>query len=105
MIAAMAEFTGQVSELAEIARMAGEGIEGWLRDVDGYLGLVMLTDEETKTSRVITFWESTEAELRSRSTRTSMREQIAGAAGLEVVDYRVWEVPVYELLTAGEPAA
>ena len=27
-----------------------------------------------------------------------MREQIAGAVGLEVVEYRVWEVPVFEIL-------
>jgi hypothetical protein len=96
----MAEFTGTVTELAEIARIAGEGIEGWLREVDGYLGLVMLTDEESQTSRVITFWESSQAELRSRSVRQTMREQIAGTAGLDVVDYRVWEVPVCELLPA-----
>ena len=32
-----------------------------------------------------------------------MREQIAASVGLEVVDYRVWEVPVYEL-APGEPA-
>ena len=103
MIAAMAEFKGQVTELAEIARIAGEALEGWLRDVDGYLGLVMLTDEESQTARVMTFWESTEAELRSRTTRTTMRDQLAGTAGLEVVDYRVWEVPVWEILAAASP--
>jgi hypothetical protein len=102
MVAAMAEFSGDVTGLADIARMAGEGIEGWLRDYEGYLGLVMLTDEETKTSRVITFWDSPQAEVSSRSGRTTMREQIAGTAGLDVVDYRVWEVPVYELPPAGD---
>ena len=96
----MAEFTGPVTELAEIARIAGEAIEGWLRDYDGYLGLVMLTDEESKTSRVITFWESRQAEVSSRSVRKTIREQIAGTAGLDVVDYRVWEVPVCEVLPA-----
>jgi hypothetical protein len=98
MVAAMAEFTGTVTEIAEIARMAGEGIEGWLRDYDGYLGLVMLTEEASGTARVITFWESHEIELRSRTVRQAMREQIAGSAGLDVVDYRVWEVPVCEIL-------
>jgi hypothetical protein len=29
-----------------------------------------------------------------------MRDQIAGTAGLDVVDYRVWEVPVCEILPA-----
>jgi hypothetical protein len=103
MIAAMAEFTGPVTELAEIARIAGEAIEGWLRDVDGYLGLVMLTDEGSQTARVLTFWESPEDEVRSRSTRKTMRDRIAGTAGLDVVDYRVWEVPVWEILAAASP--
>jgi hypothetical protein len=98
MVAAMAEFVGPVPDVAEVARIAGEGIEGWLRAYDGYLGLVMLTDEETKTSRVITFWESRADEKRSRLARQTMREQIAGTAGLEIVDYRVWEVPVCEVL-------
>jgi hypothetical protein len=96
----MAEFTGTVTELAEIARMAAEGIEGWLRDYEGYLGLVMLTDEGSQTARVITFWESAQAEVSSRTVRKTMRDQIAGTAGLEVVDYRVWEVPVCEILPA-----
>lgn len=103
MVAGMAEFTGPVTQIAEIARIAGEALEGWLRDVDGYLGLVMLTDEESHTARVMTFWESAEAEARSRSTRQTMREQLAGTAGLDVVDYRVWEVPVWEILAAASP--
>ena len=100
----MAEFSGDAPGLAETARIAAEGIEGWLRAYDGYLGLVMLTDEETKTSRVITFWESREAESKSRPARKTMREQIAGTAGLDVVDYRVWDVPVFELAGADAPA-
>jgi heme-degrading monooxygenase HmoA len=96
----MAEFTGTVTELAEIARMAAEGIEGWLRGYEGYLGLVMLTDEGSQTARVITFWESAQAEMSSRTGRKTMRDQIAGSAGLEVVDFRVWEVPVCEILPA-----
>jgi hypothetical protein len=104
MVAAMAEFAGPVSDVAEVARIAGEGIEGWLRAYEGYLGLVMLTDEESKTSRVITFWASHEAEAKSRPARQSMREQIAGSAGLNVVAYRVWEVPVFALVGADAPA-
>jgi heme-degrading monooxygenase HmoA len=103
MIAAMAEFTGPVTGLDEISRIAGEAIEGWLRDYEGYRGLVMLAHEETQVSRVITFWDSHEAEASTRRGRQSMREQIAASVGLEVVDYRVWEVPVYEL-APGEPA-
>jgi hypothetical protein len=103
MVAAMAEFTGPVTGLEEIARVAGEAIEGWLGEYDGYRGLVMLTNEDARTARAITLWDSHEDEARTRPGRQAMREQIAASAGLEVVDYRVWEVPVYELRPS-EPA-
>jgi len=98
MVAGMAEFSGTVTEMAEIARIAGEALEGWLVEYEGYLGLLMLTDEESMTSRVITLWESREAEEQTRPARQAMREQIAGTAGLAVVEYRVWDVPVCEVL-------
>ena len=97
MIAAMADFTGPVTGLEEITRIAGEALEGWLGEYEGYRGLVMFSHEDTHVTRVITFWDSHEAEARTRSGRTTMREQLAASVGLEVVDYRVWEVPVFEV--------
>ena len=100
----MADFTGPLTGLDEISRIVGEGIEGWLREYDGYRGLVMLTHEDTQVTRVITFWDSHEAEVSTRHGRQAMREQLAASLGLEVADYRVWEMPLYEL-DLGETAA
>jgi hypothetical protein len=100
-IAAMAEFRGTVSGLEEVARIVGEALEGWLRDYEGYRGLVMLTHEDAETIRVISLWDSHEAERRTRSGRTTMREQLADSVGVEIVDYRVWDVPVFDVAQAG----
>jgi heme-degrading monooxygenase HmoA len=97
MVAAMATLRGPTPGLAEISRMASESVEGWLRDYDGYRGLVIFTDEESQTSRVVTFWETPEDEVRARTSRAAMRDQIAATAGMEVVEFGVWEVPVFEL--------
>jgi hypothetical protein len=104
MVAAMAKFAGPVTGVAEIARMSGEAIEGWLREYEGYRGLVMLTDEEAGASRVITFWDSRKAEASARRARQSMREQIAASIGMEIVEFGVWDVPVYEMVPADAPA-
>jgi len=106
MVAAMAKVTGPASGLAEISRMASESVESWLREYDGYRGLVVLTDEEAQTSRVLTFWETPEAEARARASRGAMRDRIVATAGMEVVEFRVWEVPVYAVPgSAADPPA
>ena len=92
----MATMTGPVSGLAEIARMAAESVELWLREYEGYRGLVVLT-EDAERSRVITFWETAEAEAKARRGRGAMRDQIAATSGMEVIDFGVFEVAVLEL--------
>lgn len=97
MVAAMATLTGPATGLAEISRIASESIETWLRDYDGYRGLLVFANEESQTSRVITLWETAEHEERSRASRGAMRDQIAATVGMEVVDFAVYDVPVCEV--------
>jgi hypothetical protein len=101
MVAAMATLKGPVSGLAEISQMAGESVGPWLREYEGYRGIFVLTDEEAQMSRVITLWDSHEAEARARSSRGAMRDQLAATAGMEVVAFEVFDVPVHELLADG----
>jgi heme-degrading monooxygenase HmoA len=97
MVAAMATLTGPALGLAQISRIASESVEAWLREYDGYRGLLVLTDEDGRTSRVITLWDTAEAEARARTSRGAMRDQIAATTGMEVVGFEVYEVPVYEV--------
>lgn len=102
MVAAIATLTGPATGLAEISRMASEAVEGWLRDYEGYRGLVIFTDEGTQTSRVVTLWETRQAEESARASRGAMRDQIAAQAGMELVEFGVWEVAVLELATRAD---
>jgi hypothetical protein len=104
MVAAMATVSGPVSGLADLSRMASESVENWLRGYEGYGGLIVLTDEAGQRSQVITLWETHEAEAEARAARGAMRDQIAAMAGMSVVDFGVYEVPVFEL-SAARPGA
>lgn len=97
MVAAMATVSGRASGLADIARLASESVESWLRAYEGYRGLIVLADEQGQRSQVITLWETHEAEAAARTARGAMRDQIAAMAGMAVVDFGVYEVAVYDV--------
>jgi hypothetical protein len=88
----MSTLTGPVSVLAEISRLADENLAQWLRQYPGYRGIVVLADESASTTRLITFWETAEDEERARVSRGAMRDQLAATAGVEVVEFGVFEV-------------
>ena len=71
-------------EVGETARMAGESMASWLRDFDGYLGILIVADAPNGRARIITFWDSMEAIERSERGRTQVRESMVAAAGAEV---------------------
>lgn len=77
--------------------MASESVEVWLREYEGYRGLVVFTDETAQRSRVITLWATPEAEEKARTARGAMRDQLAATAGMSVDDFGVWEVAVFEV--------
>ena len=98
MIAAMATLSGSAEGMAEIARLAKETMDEWLRGYDGYRGVIVFTDEDNGRARVVTFWADADAELRARQSRGAMRDQVAVAAGMEVEGMELYEVPTLEVL-------
>jgi hypothetical protein len=95
MVAAMATVSGLAANLSSITELSGV-VGGWLRQYNGYRGVFVFTDENGKTSRVITLWETAEDELAARQARGAMRDQLMAMAGLEVVSFDVYEVPGHE---------
>jgi hypothetical protein len=85
MYASLSTFRGEGVELDPAGVAAGESMAAWLREFEGYLGLAILTNEETGMAYALTFWESSEAAEKSRLARTRMREQMAAAIGIEVL--------------------
>jgi hypothetical protein len=100
----MSTLRGPVSALADISRMADDNVGPWLREYEGYRGTLVLTDQGAETARLITLWDTAEAEEHARASRGAMRDQLAATAGMEVVDFAVFDVVASEFL-AGEPGA
>jgi hypothetical protein len=96
MVAAMSTLSGPVEALADISRIAGESVGPWLREYEGYRGTFVFADEEARTARLITLWDSAEDEERARTSRGAMRDQLAGTAGMQVVAFEVFEVVAHE---------
>jgi hypothetical protein len=58
----------------EEASLVGQEMEGWLREVDGFEGLMILHKDGTTLG--ITFWESAEVAERQRTLRVQFLERI-----------------------------
>jgi hypothetical protein len=104
MVAAMATLAGHTPGMSGIAEMANESIEGWLKDYDGYRGILVFTDDESGRARVITLWDTAEDELRARTSRGAMRDQLAATIGVTVEAFEVYDVPVLDVAGSSNQA-
>jgi hypothetical protein len=92
MHASMTTTKGSAEDMVAIATMAGETMVDWLRDLEGFEGLLMLSNDETGTTHVISFWESKEIADRSRVARLRLRDRITSTVGVEVQETEAYEV-------------
>jgi heme-degrading monooxygenase HmoA len=85
----MTTVRGGGPDIRETARMAAEALLSWLRQFEGYRGLLVFADEEAGSARVVTLWESREAAEQSEHGRRRIRESMVASAGveLEAVDF------------------
>jgi hypothetical protein len=79
-------------DVADTARLAAESMLTWLREFDGYRGLLVLADPENGIARIMTLWESAEDLERSARGRTQVRESMVAAAGAEVESVERYEL-------------
>ena len=79
-------------EPIEIATIAGEEMLPWLRQIDGFEGLLMLSSAEEATTLVLSFWKDREVAEQHRAARAQFRERVTSAVGVrveEVADYEI----------------
>ena len=81
----------------DVATIAGEEMMPWLRDIDGFAGLLMLSNEAEQKTVVVTFWESREVAEEHRAARERFRDGITSAAGVRVVDVSDYELTFADL--------
>ena len=72
------------------ATIVGEEMLRWLRDLEGFVGSMMLSREGTTLS--VTFWESAEVAGRHSAVRREFRERIVAVAGVEFQEVEEFEV-------------
>jgi hypothetical protein len=72
------------------ATIVGEEMQRWLRDLEGFEGILMLSRKGTTVG--LTFWESRDAAERYRALRMQFLSRVTSVADVEIeeiVDYDV----------------
>ena len=92
MFASMSTIRGDHPELEATAKIVGDTMLTWLREFDGYAGLMILTNQGSGLAQVITFWESEEAAERSKLARLKMRDQMTATVQMEVTSTEPYAV-------------
>jgi hypothetical protein len=77
------------------AAIVGEEMLRWLRDLEGFVGSLMLSRGGTTLS--LTFWESAEVAERHRAVRDEFRGRITTVAGVEIQEVEELEVTFAQL--------
>ena len=88
---------GSPDEPLESATIAGEEMLPWLRQIDGFEGLLMVSNETEGRTLVISFWKSREAADKHRIARDQFRDRITSAVGVRVEDVTDYEVTFADL--------
>jgi hypothetical protein len=99
MVAGMARFEGTPTGPADSARLVEKDLVPWLREYDGFRGVLVLTGKARHA--VITLWDTPEEEASTRPARLAMHESVSAAVGMSLVDYDVYDMPVLELVGTG----
>lgn len=79
----------------ENATIIAEEMVRWLRDIDGFEGFLMLSQEGRTLG--LSFWESREAADRHRVARAQFRERMLSIADVQVEESSDFEVTFADL--------
>jgi hypothetical protein len=85
------------------ATIVGEELQRWLRDIDGFEGILMLSRPGTTIG--LTFWRSREIAEKHRTARMQFIERMTSVAQVEIeeiVDYEVMLAELGPRLAGGE---
>jgi heme-degrading monooxygenase HmoA len=88
---------GSPEQPLDVATVAGEEMMPWLRDIDGFEGLLMLSSETDGTTLVVTFWKDKSVAEEHRAARERFRDGITAAAGVRVLGVAEYELTFADL--------
>ena len=99
MHASLTTVRGGGSDVSATAGMAAESMLAWLREFDGYRGLLVLGDPEGGNARIMSLWDTLDSLERSERSRREVRESMVAAAGAELESVERYELFIGEELT------
>ena len=82
-------------EPIEHASFVADGLQDWLREVEGFEGILMLSREGTSIG--LTFWESREVAEKYRPLRMQFLENVLSAVGVELEESLDFELTFAKL--------
>lgn len=88
---------GSEGQPLEVATIAGEEMVPWLREIEGFDGLLMLSNEKEATTLVLTFWSDREAAERHRAARMRFRDRVTAAVHVTVEETADYELSFADL--------
>jgi hypothetical protein len=88
---------GTPDQPLEIATIAGEEMLPWLREIDGFDGLLMITDAEAATTLAIVFWADRAVAEQHRAARMEFRDSVTAAVNVSVEETSGYEVAFVHL--------
>jgi heme-degrading monooxygenase HmoA len=91
--------------VADTAKIAAESMLAWLREFDGYRGLVVTAEPQTETALIFTLWETREHAERSARGRAQVRESMVSAAGADLESVELFEVVLADRVSEPEEDA
>lgn len=83
---------GPLGQPLEVATIAGEEMLPWLSEIDGFEGLLMLSNEAEATTLALTFWRDRDVAERHRAARARLREGVTAAVQVTVEETVGYEV-------------
>ena len=88
---------GPPGQPVDVATMAGEEMLRWLRDIDGFDGLLMLSNEASATTLALTFWKDRAVADRHRVARMEFRDRVTAAVNVTVEETVGYDVTFVHL--------
>jgi heme-degrading monooxygenase HmoA len=83
---------GPPGQPLEVATITGQEMLPWLSEIEGFEGLLMLSNEAEATTLVLTFWADREVAERHRAARMRFRDRVTAAAEVKVEETADFEV-------------
>jgi len=83
---------GSPDQPRDLATIAGEEMLPWLSQIEGFEGLLMLTDDAGVTTLTLAFWRDRDVARRHEVARAEFRERVTTAVNVTIEDTGGYEV-------------